>query len=439
MLDQDACRSSTIPAETGRAALVLAAVSAFGTYFCMYAFRKPFTAAAFDDSDAAPFGVNLKTAFVLAQLLGYLLSKFIGIRLISEMRSERRAWAIMLLILAAEASLVGFAFLPPPLKILMMFLNGLPLGMVFGLVLGYLEGRRQTEALSAVLCGSFIASSGVMKSTGAWLLGVGMSPYVMPMVVGLLFLPLLGLSVWLLQTTPPPDLSDRVARCERRAMTKGERGAFVAAYLPGIVLLVAIYTALTVVRTIRDDFGVEIWRDMGVSDTPSIFAISELAVALVAIIGNAGVIYIANNLTALRITLIAMAILSAAVGVAGLSFGAGALSPLAFMIVGGVGLYFPYVAFHTTVFERLIAVGRRPCNLGFLMYVADAIGYLGYAATITWRSFRGPPSEVLPFYLDTLAVFAVASVIMLVMTTFYFERRRRRDLALEAVDSTGRR
>ncbi len=37
------------------------------------------------------------------------------------------------------------------LKVIMLFANGLPLGLVFGLVLAYLEGRRQTEALSAAL------------------------------------------------------------------------------------------------------------------------------------------------------------------------------------------------------------------------------------------------------------------------------------------------
>ena len=30
-----------------------------------------------------------------------------------------------------------------------LFVNGLPLGMVFGLVIGFLEGRKVTEALSA--------------------------------------------------------------------------------------------------------------------------------------------------------------------------------------------------------------------------------------------------------------------------------------------------
>ncbi len=38
--------------------------------------------------------------------------------------------------------------------------------------------------------------------------------------------------------------------------------------------------SITVVRTIRDDFAVEIWRDMGISGTPSVFATSETIVGI---------------------------------------------------------------------------------------------------------------------------------------------------------------
>ena len=41
-----------------------------------------------------------------------------------------------------------------------------------------------------------------------------------------------------------------------------------------------------------------------------------------------------------------------------------------------------YVAFHTPVFERLIAAARRPCNVGVLMDLADALGCLGYGVIV---------------------------------------------------------
>jgi hypothetical protein len=58
------------------------------------------------------------------------------------------------------------------------------------------------------------------------------------------------------------------------------------------------------------------------------------------------------------------------------------LTPLWFMVLVGAGLYLPYVAVHTTVFERLIALTRNRGNMGFLMYVVDSVGYLAYVVVL---------------------------------------------------------
>jgi hypothetical protein len=401
--------------------LVVAAIAAFCTYFCMYAFRKPFTAATFEGQELWGFG--LKTVLVVSQLVGYMLSKFIGIRVISEMRSQYRAVTIIRLILTAEAALVAFAFAPMSLKPVALFFNGLPLGMIFGLVLGYLEGRKHTEALSAVLCASFIISSGVVKSVGRWLIeSFGVSEFQMPMLAGLIFLPPLFLAVWVLQTTPPPDDTDRRLRNERRVMYRAERWRFFSAYWPGLSLMVLVYVALTVIRTIRDDFGVEIWRDMGISKTPSVYAESETVVAVCVTALNGLMVLILHNLTAIRVTVGLMCAAFAAIAVSSVMQSTGYLSPFPFMVACGVGMYIPYVAFHTTIFERLIAVSRHPGNLGFLMYIADAMGYLGYAAMLMLRSSIKSRSEILPFFHMSLLVVSVVSLIALVAALLYFHK-----------------
>ncbi|MFX7854064.1 DUF5690 family protein, partial [Acinetobacter baumannii] len=73
-----------------------------------------------------------------------------------------------------------FAVLPAPWNVAAMFLNGLPLGLIWGLVFSYVEGRRTSEVIGAILCASFILSSGVVKSAGAWLLSLGVSVWWMP-------------------------------------------------------------------------------------------------------------------------------------------------------------------------------------------------------------------------------------------------------------------
>jgi hypothetical protein len=402
--------------------LLATAAAAFCTYFCMYAFRKPFTAGTFEGEQF--LGCGLKATLVISQLLGYVLAKFIGIKVISEMGGERRAAAIVGLIVMAELALVGFAFVPAPLNVAMMFLNGLPLGMIFGLILSYLEGRRQTEALSAALCASFIAASGVVKSVGRWLIeDVGVSEYRAPMLAGLMFFPPLLLSVWMLHATPPPDEIDRRLRRERKAMDRAGRRRFLAAYWPGLSLLVFVFAAITVIRTIRDDFGVEIWRDLGVSETPSIFARTESLVAICVTALNALAIWIEPNLKALRVTLGLMCGALAVVAVSALLQAANRISPFGFMAMCGVGLYVPYVAFHTTVFERLIAASRRPCNLGFLLYFADAIGYLGYAVVIVLKTTSSSPASLLPFFLASLLVVAGLAIGALAAAILYFEKK----------------
>src|SRR5262245_34629104 len=120
--------------------VVWAVVAAFGTYFCMYAFRKPFTAAAFANQEV--WGIGLKTLPGPAQVAGYTLSKFLGIRIVTELPPHRRAVGILILIALAELALFLFAVVPAPWNAACLFLHGLPLGIVFGLVLGFLEGRR---------------------------------------------------------------------------------------------------------------------------------------------------------------------------------------------------------------------------------------------------------------------------------------------------------
>src|SRR5262249_42745548 len=187
----------------------------------MYAFRKPFTASTYSDTTLG--GIGYKTVLVTAQVLGYTLSKFLGIKVIAEMPPRRRAVLILALIGAAELSLLLFGLTPAPFNFVWLFLNGIPLGLVFGLVLGFLEGRRHTEALAAGLCASFVVADGVTKTVGASLLKEGVTQYWMPFVAGLLFVPPLLLFVWMLTRIPVPSPQDIVARSERTPMSPQQR------------------------------------------------------------------------------------------------------------------------------------------------------------------------------------------------------------------------
>ena len=50
------------------------------SYSLVYALRKPFTAATFDGIEA--FGLDYKVLFTIIHIVGYLIAKFVGIKLI---------------------------------------------------------------------------------------------------------------------------------------------------------------------------------------------------------------------------------------------------------------------------------------------------------------------------------------------------------------------
>lgn len=181
--------------------------------------------------------MDYKAFIVAVQAIGYMISKFIGIKVIAEMPPNRRAIAILTLIGIAEVGLVIFGIMPKPWNAAGLFLNGLMLGMVFGLVLSFLEGRRLTEALVAGLCASFIWADGVTKSVGAWLLERGVPEVWMPACAGLVFPAPLLVDVGMLTHVPKPSDADVDARYERRAMTREDRWAFTRSYAMGMTLV----------------------------------------------------------------------------------------------------------------------------------------------------------------------------------------------------------
>src|SRR5579862_6724028 len=79
---------------------IMAAVSAFGAYTSMYAFRKAFAAGTFTGQQY--FHVDYKVWLVIAQVIGYTLSKFYGIKFIAELKPGQRAKSIL--------GLIGFSW-----------------------------------------------------------------------------------------------------------------------------------------------------------------------------------------------------------------------------------------------------------------------------------------------------------------------------------------
>ncbi len=426
--------------------VAFAIFASFSTYFCMYAFRKPFAAATFSDQYFLSTAIELKTALVISQIIGYAISKYLGIKFCSEITPQRRAFMLGAMILVAQFSLLIYGWVPSNLKVVAIFFNGLPLGMVWGLVVWYLEGRRTSEILLAGLSCSFIVSSGIVKDfgrammagdVGQWWGGIpvigapiagllgGVSESWMPAVVGLHFLPLFFLSVWLLNQLPAPSVADVAARAERTTMGGQERVHFVKTFFWSLLLLCVAYLFLTAYRDFRDNYQVEILEDLGYpyAENKSIITRAETIVAF----GVVAVLALLNGIRDNRWGLIGAygVMIFGVLLLAGATFGLelGWISGFWFVTLTGLGSYLAYVPYGSVLFDRLMATTRVAGTAVFAIYLADAIGYTGSVGVQIYKDLAHGEISRLAFFKGYSLFMSALGVVCLIASCVIILRR----------------
>ncbi|WP_339922572.1 DUF5690 family protein [uncultured Cyclobacterium sp.] len=377
---------------------VLLVCTAFMAYTGMYAVRKSFLAGQYEDMELLN-GFHFKTLLIISQVLGYMLSKFIGIKLVPEIPVYKRFGAIVGLVGFGLLMLLAFAYVPLPFKPLAMFLNGLPLGMIFGLVLVYLEGRKNSELLVAGLSATFIFSTGLIKSTGIWLMqNFYVGELMMPFVTGLIFFPILVLAAYGLSKSNGPTVIDKELRTERLPMDKKARIDFMKKHGLVFLGLVLIYVVLTVVRDFRDNFIVEFWAEFNLSGKPELITLTEVPIALLVLVICSLGILILDNKKAFLLGIFATIVSAVLMILTTFLFTQGSIDPVFWMISSGFSVYLPYILFHCLLFERLMAFLKYKGTVGFLFYVADALGYLASVGILIYKEFLYTSSSWVEFF-----------------------------------------
>jgi MFS family permease len=396
-----------------------AALAAFLTYTMIFGFRKSFTVCTFDGLTFG--GLNYKTALVLSQVFGYMLAKFYGIRFISELKRIGRGKIILLLISIAWLSWLLFALTPAPYNIIFLFTNGFPLGMLWGVVFSYIEGRRATDFIGAALAVSFIFASGFVKTVGGWLLlQFQMSEFWVPFFTGLIFARPLLLFVYMMDRIPPPDDEDIKARMDRVPMDAARRKEFIRTFLPGIIFCVIIYTFSTIFRDIRDNFSADMWKEMGYLNQPAIFSKTETPITLIVLAVIGSMTFIKSNFRALMLSHIFIGIGFLIAGICTWFFTRQQLSPIVWMTTVGLGLYLVYIPFNSVVFERLIATFRYTGNVGFLIYVADSFGYVGSVGVLLSKEIFKVKLKWVTFFSNSVMCLSVVGIAVTIMSALYF-------------------
>ncbi|HEY0679015.1 MAG TPA: DUF5690 family protein [Chitinophagaceae bacterium] len=401
---------------------VFAAIVCFCAYTSIFCFRKAFNVAPYSGYNL--FGIDFKILLVITQVAGYMLSKFYGIKFISELKRIGRGRLIIVLVGISWIAWLLFALLPPPYNFWCLFFNGFPLGMLWGVIFSYVEGRRATDFISAALAVSFIFASGLAKSTAQYVMDEwGVNEYWMPFVTGLIFMGPLLLFVYLLERIPPPDAADVEHRTERLPMPKEKRRAFLFTFWPGITMLVIIYILVTILREVRDGFMADMWRESGEAFESGIFTKTETIISLVILVMVAVMVVVKNNF---RAFMFAQGIMLAGFIIAGLCtflYLRGHVSMFNWMTLVGLGLYMVYIPYNSLLFDRFIAAFRYAGNVGFLIYIADSFGYLGSVGVLLSKTIFKVELKWLDFYTTLVLIAAVIGFAGTLISLIYFKRK----------------
>jgi MFS family permease len=404
-----------------------AAVVTFLAYATVYGFRKPYTVATYDHQ--LIFGLGYKEILVIIQALGYMSSKFYGIRFISELKRTGRWKIILLLIGISWLAWFLFAVIPPPYNVLCLFLNGFPLGLLWGIIFSYIEGRRATDFIGTAMAVSFIFSSGLVKTVGKWLMvSFHISETWMPFFAGAFFLPFLLLFVYLLEKLPPPTREDINLRTERNPMTGKQRKQFLQKFFPGISILIIIYVFLTIFRDVRDNFIADIWNDMGYKTGPELFTLTEIPVTLIVFLLLASMMAIRSNTNALMITHVIILAGFLVAGISTLMFTAGLVNPVYWVMLVGLGLYMGYIPYNCVLFERMIAAFRISGNIGFLMYLSDSFGYLGSVTVIIGKVLLVSMNykvKWVELFSNGVIILSLLGAIGTMASAYYFRKKKK--------------
>jgi MFS family permease len=408
--------------ETDRRVAIGAAVVSFLTYTMVYGFRKGFTVCSFEGLQY--WGISYKVWLVVSQVLGYVCSKFYGIHFISELKKTGRGKVILLLVGISWAGLLFFAITPAPWNIVFMFINGFPLGIIWGIIFSYVEGRRSTDFIGAALSVSFIFSSGFVKTIAGFVRQIfGTSEFWLPFVTGLIFSVPLLVCVLLLEKIPPPSQNDVLVRSVRLPMAAPKRKEFVNLFLPGLIACIGIYVFATVFRDIRDNFMADMLKENGYGMQPAIFTKTELPVTLLLLLLMGSMILVKSNIKALIYThyiILAGFLITAATS---MLFLQGSISAIWWLTFSGLGLYTVYIPFNCIFFERLIASFKFPGNVGFLIYVADSFGYLGSVGILISKEILKVKLQWTSFYAHGVVILSVLGMAGAIFSLLYFKSK----------------
>ena len=329
--------------------ILYAGGAALLSYSLVYALRKPFTAATFDGMEL--FGMDYKIATSIIQIFGYMVSKFIGIKLISELKREGRLKFILVSILVAELSLVLFGCLPRPFNVLALF------------VLDHL---------------------------------------------------------------PKPTAEDKALRVERVTLNKQQRWNLFRSFAPILTLLFFANLFLTVLQDVKEDFLVKIIDVNAAGLSPWVFAKVDGVVTLIILAIFATLAVMKSHIKVLSVLLTLVIAGAITLSTVAFNYHTLQLSPLVWLFIQSLCLYFSYLSFQTIFFDRFIACFRIKGNVGFFIAMVDSIGYTGTVVVLVVKECFNPDLNWLEFYNTMAGTVGIVCTFAFTLAMIYLTQKYRK-------------
>eukprot|EP00002_Diphylleia_rotans_P019075 TRINITY_DN3695_c0_g1_i3.p1 TRINITY_DN3695_c0_g1~~TRINITY_DN3695_c0_g1_i3.p1 ORF type:complete len:470 (-),score=76.42 TRINITY_DN3695_c0_g1_i3:50-1459(-) len=356
--------------------VLYAALTSFLAYTCVYGIRMPIFAAQFLDYKVR--GFDLKVAFTMAQTAGIAVGKLGSTILISSLERENRLSTLYFLGSGATIGLLPvYLQWIPEIQVLGLFLCGICLAPIWGIIVLYLEGRGQSEILFAAAGLSPIFAGGLARSLGAYLIQSGIPEHTLPFTCGLVSLAFFCIITFYLNKLPPPTNQDIALRNVRKPMDATSRMQTLSNLGFGVWPLLCIYSFLNSFRAYREYFAYEIWSEIWGRPTDPINLVRpEIYIGLFAISTFACMSFIHSNRAAFFSMLGFMIAGGFLIWIGNELHVLGYVSNTVWTILIGVGLWIAYVPAGSMIFERLIAMSGLEVTAVFLIYLTDGLGYL---------------------------------------------------------------
>jgi hypothetical protein len=134
---------------------------------------------------------------------------------------------------------------------------------------------------------------------------------------------------------------------------------------------------------------------------------------------------IRNNTAALMTNLLLIIVGFLTVAISTYLFEHKQINPSLWMILTGMGLYMGYVPFNSILFDRLLATFKIAGTVGFVIYVADAFGYLGSISVLLIKEFSVIKISWLNFFVRSAYTISIAGSVLMALSMIYFYRKQK--------------